>query len=302
MRLKWLGYGGAFLVSLFFIGDLSFAKLGVLDTFFIDVNRKLQGDCTIFITPNKKVILIDSGDAASYKTVLLPFFKKYKIKHLDQVWLTHQHADHVGGFIEMMQPENQKLYPVSIGKVYSYDFYPASIAKKYESWVNYGFMKNLNEVLSRLQSLRVKVKNGDHFQIDGLKLNVLHGKNPDITDHIANNSSLIIRMVWGKTSYLMLGDAGRKQEAKFLQVVRKKDLIADVVKVSHHGWESMSPEFYKLTHMKIAVFQGPGWLLVKKEPQMLIKTFEKRGARVYTNPKHGTIHLQSDGAVVNYVR
>ena len=54
-----------------------------------------EGDSLVIQTPNKKIIVIDSGNADSgFNTV--DFLKSKKISKIDTLIFTHPHLDHVG--------------------------------------------------------------------------------------------------------------------------------------------------------------------------------------------------------------
>jgi hypothetical protein len=66
---------------------------------FIDVG---QGDSTLVIFPNAKILLIDGGERESYGKVLATL-QEHGLNHVDVVVATHPHADHIGGLIDVIR-------------------------------------------------------------------------------------------------------------------------------------------------------------------------------------------------------
>src|SRR5699024_11693900 len=65
-----------------------------------------QGDATLLSTPNNKQYLIDTGrwqpgyNSARY--VIIPFLQAEGITKLDGIFLSHPHADRIGGMPELL--------------------------------------------------------------------------------------------------------------------------------------------------------------------------------------------------------
>lgn len=82
----------AIFIILFIIFNLSNRDLQI---YFIDVG---QGDSTLVITPNKKIILIDGGGSENYEVgenILIPYLLARKIKKIDYIFISHFDTDHV---------------------------------------------------------------------------------------------------------------------------------------------------------------------------------------------------------------
>ena len=66
-----------------------------------------------------------------------------------------------------------------------------------------------------------------------------------------NDNSAMLKLGYGKASFLFTGDCGLKCEDKLME---KKGISADILKVSHHGSKhSTSNEFLKKVKPKLAV-------------------------------------------------
>lgn len=72
---------------------------GELIVHFIDVG---QGDATLIINPSGRILLVDAGDP-SQGNHLVQYLKAMKISHIDVIVATHPHADHIGGFPDIIR-------------------------------------------------------------------------------------------------------------------------------------------------------------------------------------------------------
>lgn len=178
---------------------------------FLDVG---QGDAAIIETPAGQNVLIDGGpgDAVVSKLdKLLPFYKR----KLDAVVLTHPHSDHLAGLIKIVDSYDIKTFYMT-GVVYSTPEY--------------------NQLLEKLKTNNIPIKTvvrGDHLDFDDeIRLDFLY---PDRllegkTLENVNNSSIVTRLVWGKSSILMTGDLEKDQ----LDSLDQFSIKSDVLKVPHH--------------------------------------------------------------------
>src|SRR5690606_6607640 len=64
-----------------------------------------QADSTLILTPNGKTILIDAGTQTAGQKIV-SYLKKAGVTTIDRLVITHAHADHVGGAVEVMKSFN----------------------------------------------------------------------------------------------------------------------------------------------------------------------------------------------------
>lgn len=84
-----------FLVFIFSLNSCS-SKDNVAKIFFFDVN---QGDSS-FIDYKNTTILIDTGDS-KFVNKVISTLKDQNVKSIDYVILSHDHEDHVSGFLDV---------------------------------------------------------------------------------------------------------------------------------------------------------------------------------------------------------
>ena len=109
----------------------------------------------------------------------------------------------------------------------------------------------------------------------------------------SNNTSIIIRLVFGENSFLFTGDAYQSAERELIQ--REINIDSDVLKVGHHGSKtSSSEEFIKKVSPEIAVIPtGKDNPYGHPHPEVL-ETLDKYGIRILRTDLNGDIKILCD--------
>jgi len=202
-----------------------------------------QGDALFFETPRGKRYMVDSGGWSpgwnSGIGVIIPFLKSENIDRLEGLFLTHPHADHIGGAAEI-------LSAVRVDTVYRPPI-------PYDSELNNEIDRILREMKIPERSLRA----GEFFMLgDEIQVYVL---NPvRVEDELnPNNASLVMKWRYGEVSWMLTGDAEHEVEERILDVFsgeKRTWLESDVLKVGHHGSKtSTTSEFLKGVSPQVAV-------------------------------------------------
>jgi competence protein ComEC len=252
------------------------SKPQFLEVTFFDVG---QGDAIFIETPQSHQILIDGGPDSAVLEKLgreMPFWDRT----IDLVVLTHPQHDHYGGLIEVL-----KRYEVK-------NILWTGVLRdnpEYKEWER--LIKGEAKIFIAQKGQRVKAS---EVIFDILfPFENFEGK---IVKNI-NDTSIIIRLVFGENSFLFTGDAYKSAEIKLLE--NKIDVDSDVLKVGHHGSKTSSaPEFIVEVLPEIAViFAGEGNPYGHPHPETL-ETFKKYGINILRTDKNGDIKIISNG--VNY--
>ncbi|MFA5098300.1 MAG: DNA internalization-related competence protein ComEC/Rec2 [Candidatus Margulisiibacteriota bacterium] len=255
-----------------------------LSVSFIDVG---QGDSILIEAPDGQKVLIDGGGKRSFNgqedkigsRIVVPFLHNRGINKLDLVVLTHPHDDHVGGLVSVLK-EIKTDKVIDPGFVYDSPAY-----------------ENFLELIKRNKIKYATVKAGDIISIGAVKGYVLSPPESFLkgTESDANNSSIVIRLVYGGTSFMLTGDAAFEAEKEMLD--RGYYFMSDVLKIGHHGSAtSTSDEFLEAAAPKTAVIcVGKGNKFGHPRPEVLEK-LKQRGIKVYRTDEDGSVSMTSDGS------
>ena len=266
------------------IFGLSYSPPKELEVDFLDVG---QGDAILIKSPFGQNILIDGGPDSKVIEELgksLPFWDK----RIDLMVLTHPHDDHVTGLIEVIKRYNVKkiLYTGVVHDSPNYLAWLAAIRERKIPLV----------IIDRPQ----KIVLGDDCYME-----IIYPRKSFLaqeTDNL-NNSSIVARLVYGETKFLLTGDAEIEVEKELLNLTPllargggEVDLSAQVLKTGHHGSDtSSSEEFLKAVSPQIAVIQVGKDNDFGHPSLRILKRLERAGAEILRTDKNGTVSLISDG-------
>ncbi|MCY6371948.1 ComEC/Rec2 family competence protein [Clostridium ganghwense] len=235
---------------------------------YIDVG---QGD-SILIQVNNKNLLIDAGSKSSTVT---SYLKKFGIKTLDYVIVTHPHDDHIGGMSSVISNFN-------IGHFYA----PKKIT-------NTNSFKNMVVSLNKIKLQITPAKAGEKLDMGkNIKCIIVAPNNDSYKE--TNNYSVVLRVSYINTNFLFTGDAETLSEEEILK--KGYNIKADVLKLGHHGSNtSTSINFLNEVNPKVAVIScGKGNDYGHPHKETLTKLKDKN-VILYRTDLDGTIILESDG-------
>lgn len=193
---------------------------GDLQIHFIDVG---QAD-SILVDCGGEAMLVDGGNVGDGQLVV-SYLEQLGIEELEYVINTHPHEDHVGGLAAVMA-----VFPTK---------------HAYSSMNNYGsraFDNYLYYVDQQGLELHIPLAD-EQFTLGGAVVTVL---GPVFTYPEVNDMSIVLRIDYGQTSFLLTGDMERNAEEGMLNYHKDKDMKVDVLKVGHHG--SSTSTGYLLLH------------------------------------------------------
>lgn len=256
--------------------DATKAVSGTLKVHYIDVG---QADSILVQLPSGQNMLIDAGNNAD-SNLVVNYLKSQGVKRLDYVIGTHPHEDHIGGM-------DVAIKSFDIGKVYLPKV--TSNTKTYE------------DLLTAIQSKGLKItqaKAGVTLDVGSGATAELLAPNGSSYDDL-NNYSAVLKLTFGKTSFLFEGDAEALSESEMLKA--GYNLRADVLKVGHHGSSSStSPAFLKAVAPKYAVISvGKDNDYGHPHPETLAK-LSAAVVQVFRTDLQGTIVATSDGKTITF--
>lgn len=184
-----------------------------------------QGDAALVTTPGNRHFLIDTGrwqpGYNSAKFVILPHLKANGIDKLDAVFLSHPHADHIGGIVELIKQ-------VPIDTIYN-------SGAEYDSQL----YQRYHRLAAQKEIPVVSLSAGERVPLDPTIRIFIYGPKTREAPSNVNNRSLIMELVYGDTEFLFMGDAEQAQEQ---QLISDYPILSDTdyLKAPHHGSKTSS--------------------------------------------------------------
>ncbi len=238
---------------------------------FVDVG---QADC-ILIECGSEFAIIDGGNKDDGQLVV-SYLEQQGVQELSAVICTHAHEDHVGGL-----PSVLSVYPTAA--VYA-------PTRTYSSNIFDDFLYYTDQ-----QRLEVTIPApGDTLTVGDAVLTVL---GPVQSYAETNDTSIVVRLDYGETSFLFTGDMEVAAENDMLDYWADTGTFdVDVLKVGHHGSDtSTGYRFLNAvmpTYGVISVGEGNSYGHPNDEPLSRLK---QAGVVILRTDKLGAITANSDG-------
>ena len=137
---------------------------------------------------------------------------------------------------------------------------------------------------------------GDTFTLGSASVTVL-GPIEDSDD--PNDLSIVLRVVYGDTSFLFVGDAQTSEENDILASGRT--VKSDVLKVGHHGSETATgADFLAAIAPKYAVIEVGDSNSYNHPNQGTLDRLKAAGVTLFRTDLQGTITCTSDGKALTF--
>ena len=243
---------------------------------FCDVG---QGDAIFIQKSVNEDFLIDGGPDNSVLTCLgnnMPYYDR-KIK---SIILTHPHADHLTGLIEVLK---------------RYEIEEVWITGVFDNSANYlEFQKIIAEkkIPTKIAKAGEMIENSQDLNLKILyPLTSLEGQKFDNL----NLSSIVIRLDYHNLSALFTGDLEESKQSDLIK--NYSQLKSDILKVPHHGSaDSLLTEFLSQVNPSVAVISvGENNRYGHPSSKTLDKLKKISGLKVYRTDKNGEIKILSNG-------
>lgn len=255
--------------------------------FWIEVHRHLvffhvfdvgQGDALLIEAPNGNKVLIDGGPDTAILSKLgrvLPFWDR----SLDLLVLTHPHADHLDGLLEVLE-----RYQVNM---------------ILESGVNHSIPEyHVWHALIGERSIPVVIaERGQVIHImEGFTLTVLAPFTPMVNASLKNihGASVILALAHASSSALLLSDAEVPLEYQLF--ARASLPRVDVLKIGHHGSKTSTSELLlAAVRPRLAVISAGRKNRYGHPAPEVLDRLRRFGIKVMRTDRDGDVTFVSDG-------
>ena len=272
-RLSALGLLLALLLTLCACGFASRTPADGLAVYFLDVG---QADSALVVCDGA-AMLIDGGNVADAQYVVSALAQR-GVTALQTVVATHCDEDHCGGLAGVLAK-----YPAErvLCSVTEYD------TKAFSDFVKYADAQG--------RSVE-QPQPGERWALGGAAVTVL-GPLRDYEDN--NESSVVLRIDYGETSFLFTGDIGLEAEDELVE--SGADLSATVLKVAHHGSRGSSGYvFLRAAAPQYGVISVGTDNSYGHPTEQALSRLRDADVQLYRTDLQGTVTAVSDGKTVTF--
>lgn len=241
-----------------------------------------QGDSILIQSPTGETVLVDGGPDRSVLREL-PKELGYFDRHIDLLVETHPDKDHIAGLVDVLE-----RYDVSY---FMQPGIPGTTAV-YESLME--AVKNESGIHSFIARRGMRIHLGD-----GAYADVLY-PDRDVSMVETNIGSIVLHVVYGKTSFMLTGDLPSTVENYLVQLDSVDgNLTSNVLKAGHHGSRtSTSDEWLASVHPDTVVISAGKGNSYGHPTKEVLDRIKNEGADILSTIDLGTIDLVSDGEKV----
>lgn len=252
---------------------------GTLSVHFINVGQSVA---TLVIGPTGETMLIDSGDFTDDGEHVLAYLQRHDVDHIDYFVASHGDADHIGGHAAII--EYYETEANGIGAIYDPGI--AASTKTYEQYL---------DAVEKHNVTLYETREGDSIPFEGVDVSVLGPPEPYLENEARNENSIVLRLAFGETSFLLTGDAEDDQEQYLVEKYGPR-LRSTVLKAGHHGSKSStSPALLDAANPKAVVISSAYDSRYGHPAEEVLQRLADRSIPAYWTATHGDIVLDSDG-------
>ena len=275
------------LIMLFLLAAISFANLfskgstaELLTVVFFDVG---QGDATFIESPTGTQVLIDGGKGSGVLGALsstMGFFDR----SIDMVIATHPDMDHIGGLTEVLirYDVDTILMTENMSETPAFEAFLEQVK---------------NEGATILYARRGQVFDLGMGAAGSTTLSILF-PNYDPAGLESNMSSIVAKLIYGESEYLLTGDSPQEIE-EYLVSIGSDILQSDVLKAGHHGSKTSSAEsFVSAVAPSYAIFSAGKDNSYGHPHREVVDRFTVHNAIQKNTADEGSIVSVSDGVSI----
>ncbi|MFQ6044637.1 MAG: ComEC/Rec2 family competence protein, partial [Candidatus Poribacteria bacterium] len=237
-----------------------------------------------------KNILIDGGPSTpgydSGERVIAPFLRHKGIRKIDTVILSHPQNDHAGGLAFILK--NFRVNRI-IG-VHHRDI-PIPIHRKLRAIAS---EKRVDYQPGKPGSISAEDRTSEPHLYEVEILNPIDTNFTDFSQSSLNNNSIVLKLRFGRISFLFTGDI--ETPAEYAMLHSGADLQADILKAPHHGSvTSSSKAFLNAVNPVFAVISASERNRFNFPSEAVLRRYKQRGVKLLQTSKSGAITIVTDG-------
>ncbi len=227
----------------------------------------------ILIQTGDQTMLIDAGKnegAADFVKTL----QEMGVTKLDYLVGTHPHEDHIGGLDAVI------------------DAFDVGILLMPNAQANTRTFEDVLDAMDRKGLKATTPHVGDTYTLGDASFIILAPNSTEYED--INNTSIMMRLTYGKRSFMLTGDAETVSEEEVLSL--QKPLQSDVLKVGHHGsHSSTSPDFLEAVKPTIALISCATDNTYGHPHRETMDALKAANVAIYRTDLQGTVTVTTDG-------
>lgn len=262
------------LLAFFLLAALFASAHADIEIHYLDVG---QGDCAIVLCDGEAMI-IDGGRAGQSQFIYSYLQNTLGLDTLQYMAATYPNSGHIGGLSAV-------LNACSVGTFYSST--DSSDTEAFQSLLKYAAQQGLTPIVPQP---------GDTCALGGAEIAFLAPVTANAND---DSASIVLKITYGRTSFLFTGDIEAAAEADILR--SGADVGATVLKVAHHGSDTSSSDaFLEAVQPQYAII-SVGDNAYGHPSERVLNRLQANGSTVYRTDTNGTIICRSDGDSIEFL-
>ena len=244
--------------------------------YFLDVG---QGDALYARDKSGNDILIDGGPDLSVLTGIGNAML-YNDRVIDYLVLTHPHADHLFGLVEVVKRYEVKNIILTDA---------IATTQEYQEFLNIIKDKNIHTILAN---------NGEIYKIsDNFNFQIIYPDESfkDTNIKNLNNTSIVGKIIFGSVSIQATGDAEKDLQGKIANKYCDQ-LSSNIIKIAHHGSKNgINTNFFNCVNPEMAIISVGVDNKFGHPHQETLDFLNKNNVKTIRTDEQGTIEIISDG-------
>jgi competence protein ComEC len=254
---------------------------GILTFAVMDVG---QGMSVVVVTPDGYSMVVDGGKSGErVRQEVIPYLQAKGVNQIDYVVMTHPDQDHIGGLPALLEamPVRAWVDPVI-------------------ETTNQSYEKAL-QIVQQRNITPIRAKRGGTLDLGPqVSAEILWPPDPlyaPQSESADNNNSIVIKITYGDTSFLITGDIEEAAERLLVEQEQNEDLKSDVLVVPHHGSKSSSSaDFLDVVSPSVAIIPVGAGNQYGHPTDEVIQRLRMRGIDIYRTDLDGRVEVTSDGS------